>query len=233
MLPVTISNATPAVLTSTAHGLIDGQTIRLNTTGTLPSGLVANTDYQVVSATANTFSVSERKGGTALNTTTAGSGTHSITGQRYVADLAIIGNTFKRLANAPAIARIDAVDNSEGLIDEANCEGVVFVGNAFEGVGKTTENPATMTKTVSSGSATNNISFGFSGNLPFGADAMTVVSATLRNAKDSGGATAYPAFMFYSGHDLLSHKNIQMRFGSDVSGTATVTASINNAPISL
>lgn len=74
-----ISNATPAVFTLTGHGLFGGQPILLTTTGTLPSPLATLTTYYVDNATlgANAFEVSTTYGGAVVNTTTAGSGTHS------------------------------------------------------------------------------------------------------------------------------------------------------------
>ena len=74
-----ISNADPAVFTLTDHGLYEGDTIRLETTGTLPTGLNLLTDYYVVynGIATGTFQVSTSKGGTPLATTAAGSGTHS------------------------------------------------------------------------------------------------------------------------------------------------------------
>ena len=81
---VTITNASPAVFTSTAHELYTDDEIILNTTGTLPTGLTASdststTKYYVIAngITANTFQVSDTPGGTAINTTSNGSGTHS------------------------------------------------------------------------------------------------------------------------------------------------------------
>jgi len=85
--PVTltsISNASPAVFTKTAHGLTAGQGIILTTTGTLPTGLALLTPYYVMSTglTTNAFQVSASAGvgplqGAAVNTSSAGSGTHS------------------------------------------------------------------------------------------------------------------------------------------------------------
>jgi hypothetical protein len=55
-----------------------GDRVVFKTTGTLPTGLSANTPYFVINATgATTFSVSLTAGGAGINTTTAGSGTHS------------------------------------------------------------------------------------------------------------------------------------------------------------
>src|SRR3990167_7066587 len=75
---VTITNADPAVFTSTAHELYTDDTIVLETTGTLPTGLAVKTTYYVVynGITADTFQVSTSRGGTPLATTSAGSGTH-------------------------------------------------------------------------------------------------------------------------------------------------------------
>lgn len=75
----TISNADPAVFTLVDHGLAPGDRIRLETTGTLPTGLNLLTDYYVVynGLTTSTFQVSASDGGTPIATTGAGSGTHS------------------------------------------------------------------------------------------------------------------------------------------------------------
>ena len=74
----TISVANPAVITSTGHGLANGTPIRLYTTGTLPTGLTSGTTYYVVGRTANTFQLSATLAGTAIATTVAGSGVHTV-----------------------------------------------------------------------------------------------------------------------------------------------------------
>ncbi len=71
-----ISNASPAVFTKAAHGLANGTEIVLNTTGALPTGLTVGTRYYVVSTATDTFQVSITPGGSSVNTTAAGSGTH-------------------------------------------------------------------------------------------------------------------------------------------------------------
>jgi hypothetical protein len=74
---VTISNASPGVITWNAHGLSNGTGVYLTTTGTLPTGLSPSTVYYVVGATTNTFTLAATVGGTAINTSSAGSGTHT------------------------------------------------------------------------------------------------------------------------------------------------------------
>jgi hypothetical protein len=77
---VAISIASPGVVTLTAHGLVAGNRVVFETTGALPTGLVANTRYFVLAAglTANTFRVSTTDGGSAINTTGTQSGVHNV-----------------------------------------------------------------------------------------------------------------------------------------------------------
>ena len=74
---VTISQASPGVVTWNAHGLANGTAVTLSTTGSLPAPLVPGTIYFVVGAAANTFQLAATVGGAAINTTTAGTGTHT------------------------------------------------------------------------------------------------------------------------------------------------------------
>ena len=77
---VTITNASPAVVTWVNHGLTADDVVRFTTTGSLPSGLVVGTSYYVIPVTTDTFRVclaSGGKNGTPVNTTTAGSGVHT------------------------------------------------------------------------------------------------------------------------------------------------------------
>jgi hypothetical protein len=77
----TVTIASPAVFTWTAHPLADGDPVRFTTSGALPTGLVAGQTYYVIAAglTANTFQVSATVGGAAVVTTGTQSGTHTAT----------------------------------------------------------------------------------------------------------------------------------------------------------
>ena len=79
---VTITIATPGVVTWTAHGLTAGAAVKFTTTGALPTGLIAGTTYYVISAglTANAFQVSATPGGAAITTSGMQSGVHTATG---------------------------------------------------------------------------------------------------------------------------------------------------------
>lgn len=74
---VTISNGSPAVITWAGHGKAAGQAISFTTTGALPTGLSVGVTYYVVNPGADSFQVSLTVGGTAVNTSSAGSGTHT------------------------------------------------------------------------------------------------------------------------------------------------------------
>ncbi len=77
---VTISNASPGVVTMTGHGLAANTPIRLSTTGGLPTGLSPATTYYVKTVLdADTFTLSATPGGTVINTSSAGSGVHTLT----------------------------------------------------------------------------------------------------------------------------------------------------------
>lgn len=73
----TITNASPAVVTITGNSLQNGDPIFFTTTGTLPTGLSLATKYFVKGVSGSTFNVSATPGGTNINTTGAGSGTHT------------------------------------------------------------------------------------------------------------------------------------------------------------
>lgn len=73
---VTISVASPGVVSWADHGLSNGQPVVLSVDeGTLPTGLTADTIYYVVGSTTDTFSLAATVGGSGIETTGAGSGT--------------------------------------------------------------------------------------------------------------------------------------------------------------
>jgi hypothetical protein len=77
---VTMTIASPAVVSLTAHKLVAGQIIRFTTTGALPTGVQAGLNYYVISTglTANAFEFSATSGGSAVNTSGSQSGTHTL-----------------------------------------------------------------------------------------------------------------------------------------------------------
>lgn len=76
----TITIASPGVVTWTAHGFKVGTKVKFSTTGALPTGLTANTEYYVKTVLdADTFTLSATNGGSAINTSGTQSGTHTAT----------------------------------------------------------------------------------------------------------------------------------------------------------
>lgn len=76
---ITMTVATPAVVTWTAHGKQVGAPVVFTTTGALPTGVTAGTTYYVIAAglAANAFEFSATQGGSAINTTGTQSGVHT------------------------------------------------------------------------------------------------------------------------------------------------------------
>jgi hypothetical protein len=75
----TFTAATTDIITATAHGLIDGTRITVSSSTTLPGGLASSTNYYLRDTTTNTFKVSTTPGGTAVDITDTGTGTHTLT----------------------------------------------------------------------------------------------------------------------------------------------------------
>jgi len=67
------------VLTAVGHSYADTDPVRFwNTGGSLPGGLVANTDYYVRDVSGDTFKVAATSGGSAIDITTPGTGVHFV-----------------------------------------------------------------------------------------------------------------------------------------------------------
>lgn len=72
------NGATDTVFTSTAHGLVNGDLVRIASTGSLPGGTSATRDYLVSGATADTFKLAYYPGSSILPVSSAGSGTITV-----------------------------------------------------------------------------------------------------------------------------------------------------------
>lgn len=74
---VTVTIATPGVVTWTGHTLANGDPVSFTTTGALPTGITAGTRYYVVNQAANTFQIAATRGGAAIATSGTQSGVHT------------------------------------------------------------------------------------------------------------------------------------------------------------
>ncbi len=112
---VTITIASPGVISWSAHGLVAGTPVMLSTTGVLPTGLVAGQTYYVAASpapAAGTFSLAASIGGAAIVTTVTQSGVHTAHAQEIgetdlLLGLAMFGTktggdaSATRMLNAP------------------------------------------------------------------------------------------------------------------------------------
>ena len=77
------------VITSASHGLKLGMVYRFTTSGALPTGISAGTDYFIIPLTDDTFQIAttlaNAVAGTAVDFSDAGSGNHTLTQQTDVA----------------------------------------------------------------------------------------------------------------------------------------------------
>jgi hypothetical protein len=106
---VTITIATPGVVSWTAHGLPEGTPVVLTTAGVLPTGLTAATTYYVKTPTTDAFSLSATPGGAAITTSGTQSGVHTAT-------TVPVGTT--RLFAAKVMAVPEVVDAANNVIKQ-------------------------------------------------------------------------------------------------------------------
>lgn len=78
-MKVFIADPTTDVITSMNHGFVDGQTVALYTTDTLPNPLSDLITYYVKNSTSNTLQLSLTLGGAVINITDIGTGIHYMT----------------------------------------------------------------------------------------------------------------------------------------------------------
>ena len=76
---VTMTLASPCVVTMTGHGLVAGSPFKFSTTGALPTGVAAGTQYYVIATglATDTFQFSTSIGGAAVNSSVSQSGVHT------------------------------------------------------------------------------------------------------------------------------------------------------------
>jgi hypothetical protein len=105
---VTLSIASPGVVTWASHGIPEGTPTILTTTGALPTGLTAGRIYYVVKAQAGSFQLAAERGGRPIVTTGSQSGVHTAT--------AHIHRTFESLL-AGNTGHPPAIDDGTNWID--------------------------------------------------------------------------------------------------------------------
>jgi hypothetical protein len=118
---VTITIASPGVISWTAHGFSAGQPVQFLSTGALPTGITAGTWYYVIAAglSTNTFQIAATAGGTAINTTGSQSGVHTgFSSGSYE----VYGNGW--VVGGPTIANVTfvAVALNDGVVNDCKMD---------------------------------------------------------------------------------------------------------------
>lgn len=72
------------IFTATAHGLLNGQLVGLNSSGTVPGNLNSATKYFVINAAADTFQLATSAGGLPVSFSDNGTGTVTVTAASLV-----------------------------------------------------------------------------------------------------------------------------------------------------
>lgn len=88
-------NTSTNVITIALHGFVDGTPLIFKSTNTLPSGIVENTTYYVISAATNTFQISTTIGGSPVDITSTGLGTHTASFNTNYIDINSANNVTK------------------------------------------------------------------------------------------------------------------------------------------
>jgi hypothetical protein len=110
---VTISNASPGVVTWTGNQLQNNDPVLLTTTGGLPTGLSTATKYYVKGLSGNTFNLSATPGGAAINTSSAGSGVQTATNAPWEGTVVGDGSTTFTIPDLNGIF-LRGIDNGNG-----------------------------------------------------------------------------------------------------------------------
>jgi hypothetical protein len=168
---VTVSVASPAVLTLANHGFVNGSLIHFTTTGSLPTGIATNTPYYVIATglTTNAFEISLTNGGTAVITSGTQSGVHSV----------------GKIKNGFAVGPF-AVATGKTL--------TVPTGATFLSVG----NPPSTTTATALASATTTVNVS-AATAPTAGQVLTAINSTIATwaTAPSGGNSGVPCFSAY------------------------------------
>jgi hypothetical protein len=119
---VTITIATPGVVTWTAHGLVTGSPVVFTTTGALPTGITAGTTYFAIPTGVNTFQIATTAANAAAGTaiTTSGSqsgtqtGTTSATVQNSLMPVLTVGPSGLTGSQAASLLDLKQTWNTSG-----------------------------------------------------------------------------------------------------------------------
>lgn len=145
---VTMTIASPCVVTWTEHQLPDKTAIRFTSSGALPTGIVSGTVYYVQdSITANTFYISATPTGAQINTSGSQSGTHAVVATRHDVYEALLAGGSMTASIATTVMTVTAA-----------ISGSLAVGMTLKGTGVTAGTTITALLTGTGGAGTYTVS---------------------------------------------------------------------------
>ena len=118
IITCTVATASNTI-TALGHRLDDDDTVEFKTSNTLPAGLSLNTTYYVIGSNidAGTFKVSTSSGGSAVNITSNGTGTHKVqASSRFFGSKVIISGLDTDGSFAPRVGQTFTADGTGGTI---------------------------------------------------------------------------------------------------------------------
>lgn len=145
---VTITIASPGVVTWNSHPLVIGDVVSFETTGALPTNLAVGTNYYVITAgfAANTFQVSATPGGAAVNTAGSQSGVQTCRLNPYgcgngtstftlpdARGRTIVGSDTMGTSAAGRLTSASMLPNGEALGATGGVEAKTFAGTGSTG----------------------------------------------------------------------------------------------------
>lgn len=110
-------------ITVTSHGFKNGDIVYITNPDTVPAGLEENTKYYIINSSANSFQLSEEDSGTAIDITTQGVGTNTITNAYYfsgTSDPSMIQKEFNDISEKLQVSNqtfFAQYPNSVGTVD--------------------------------------------------------------------------------------------------------------------
>jgi Flp pilus assembly protein TadG len=175
---LTVTSASPAVITKNNHGFVAGDQVIFTTTGALPTGLTKYKRYYILSTglTTNSFRISTTNGGSAVNTSGSQSGTH------------FVANAYTCRSGDPNCARSGSSGKPVGQSEEIGFASPAVLTNSALCKYGTTANKATVANiTVGGIPGGPNFMCTSAPVLPLSTDKTTIKNAI--NAMVAQGAT--------------------------------------------